>query len=162
MRGVILLVGRIMVIAAIAGALPARAHAQGLAATAPRSGRMTIRGATPVVITAVDDFKYKGSKAVIVRRTTMMPHDVILVKKEHVNPRFLADAVFKLQAVRSAFGDIPTRDAVYRVTPRDKEGKRTTEAIGWANTLATTRENELEGYGPVKQVILYLPNSVRR
>ena len=50
---------------------------------------------------------------------------------------------------------------MYRVTPRDQAGKRTAEAIGWANTLVTTRENELEGYGPTKQVILYIPN-VRR
>ena len=88
------MLGMFVSMAMIATALPMRAHAQAVTDPAARSRKLTIKGATPVVIAAVDDFKYQGSKAVIVRRMNMMPHDVILVKKEHVNPRFLADAVF--------------------------------------------------------------------
>ena len=138
----------------------ARAHGR----TPPIDGanRLATVGVTPVAIVAVDEFRYRGTEAVIVRRANMSPHDVIVVKRAHVTPRFLADAVFTLRVVRSAYGDTPAADAVYQVQPRARAGKRTTEAAGWANTLVTTRANEVEGYGPVKHVTLYIPNSARK
>lgn len=76
--------------------------------------RRTFRAAGPTsypaAVALVDRLPVKNARAVVLRRVTAYPHDVILLSRNDVNGIDLASATSALLADRATNGIIPTRD----------------------------------------------------
>lgn len=64
----------------------------------------------PAAVALVDYLPAKNARAVVLRRTTVYPHDVILLSRTDGNGIDLATATSALLADRATNGTIPTRD----------------------------------------------------
>ena len=113
---------------------------------------------TPFAIAVVDSLAYPDADAVVVRRPSAQPHDVILVRRGKADPSRLADAVRLLEILRASGGDLPTSQAAFRVTSSGHRDSRLEEAVAWADWLEHVRKRTLDGYGEAAVIQLYLPN----
>ncbi len=114
----------------------------------------------PFAIAVVDDVGYPGADAVVVRRASASPHDVVLVREARANPRLLAAAVRHLAALRALQGDTPGVDGVYRVTldaRNDQRWVRPDEPAKWMRSLNRASEVPLEGFENAKYIVLEMP-----
>jgi len=115
-----------------------------------------VTGATMLAITEQVYFPYVGANAVIVRRTTLEPHDVIVVRAGRSTPKLLAEAVSQLGGIRALYGNTPAGDAIYRVTESSKVRQHEGYAVNWNSMLRAIRPSELAGFGVVRHVSIYL------
>jgi hypothetical protein len=144
------------------------AHASVTAAQAPSgtiqqgpAARAAARkpGGRVLAIVAIDgNFKYKNTDAVVLRRATVQPHDVILIRTGKASPEQIAEAVDLLQALRARQGDVPTADALIRVPPPGPVRAHAREASDWAGILREIRPSDLPGVGEVAHLGLWLPH----
>jgi hypothetical protein len=117
-----------------------------------------VQDMTPFAFAVVDTFHFGDADAVIVRRVNALPHDVILVRHSRLDKKWLSEALHVLAEVRAHGGDQPTQDAVFRVTEPGPKRAREDEANDWARRLRDDRPNELDGFGIVHNLVVYLPN----
>jgi len=126
------------------------------------AGPLTGRAQSPgghasVTIAVVDTFRYQNADAVIVRRASGVPHDVIVVRRDKLRPSLLSEAVVVLRAVRKRAGDIPSADMLIRV-PTPKQTHRFQHAAGeWSRTLALTPRTRLDGLGTASVLTVEIP-----
>ena len=142
--------------------------AQGALAQANRTDatRQEIARRVPVTIVLTDHMPAGASRAAIVRRANVEPHDIILLAQSTATPDELSAALFTLMATRGVMGDTARSDATIRVPS-------TTGPQPWANTetpragrtlerlrLATPRN--IPQVGIVRAYDVYLPPSKPR
>jgi hypothetical protein len=117
-----------------------------------------VNGATAFAIAEADSFPYTGADAVIVRRTTFEPHDVILVRGGKGSTRLLAEAVGFLGGLRAIQGDSPTTNGIYRVVTKGKPHRWERHSHNWMSTLASERPRPISGLGEKRHIVLFLKN----
>lgn len=110
------------------------------------------------MIAVTDSFPYQRTGAVILRRTGHTDQDVILVRRDKVEARRLAEAVGTMQAVRRRFGNVPTKNALIRVQEGGPERRLTAEAANWVQMLTQVQALDVPGIGRVRYIRLFLPN----
>ena len=118
-------------------------------------------GTTETVIAAVPTLPYSGADAVIVRRATQLPHDVILVRSDRATAVQLAQAAFMIETLRAVAGSgTPTADAVIRVPSPTQNHRHIRDAANWAQILERTTPSDLAGVGNVRHLRVDLPDHV--
>lgn len=142
-----------VIVIALAAQFTSESKLFGQGITVPRGPH----GEVPVFFLVVDSIQYKGADAVIVRRASAAPHDLVLLKRSMVQARILAEAVHTLAFIRAKYGDDPAADAVYRVTDHGKPLPREAEAADWAASLKTGRRHQFDPYGLVPVLGVALP-----
>ena len=110
------------------------------------------------LVAVPDSFPYRNADAVIVRRTTALPHDVILLRQSHADPRTIAEAAQTLQAERARHGDVPTVDRLVRVQAPRAQLRLGRSAESWAHALARKSSSDVPGIGRARAVGLLLRN----
>jgi hypothetical protein len=89
-------------------------------------------------------------RVVILRRTMVKPHDVILVRSSGLDAELIAQAVRVLQMTRRATGRVPTEDALIAVDPPGaSKPPRVDEAEQWVASLRSAKPMKLPGVGTV-------------
>lgn len=143
-------------IGSVAGGLALLGATSGVLEAQGRRGQDLRR--TQAIIAVPQHFPYPGADAVVLRRTTQLPKDVILLRSERVEAGLLSSAVRTLLALRATFGDDPQSDGVFRVTSSSAPWTRDQEAKDWAGALASARVDSIPGIGAGRHFMLYLPN----
>jgi hypothetical protein len=108
-------------------------------------------------VIAISDTSLHGAAALILRRAAVEPREVILVSPEQQNTRVLAAAVHLLLVVRSKDGDIPSRDAIVRVTGRSAQRGNQRLAAQYLDLLHVAGRRGIGGIGQVRQIVVGLP-----
>lgn len=115
----------------------------------------------PVTIAVVDSMPFRGAAAVVMRRASLVPHDVIVVHRDVADGEMLSAAVFTLLSARALSGDTASTDQVLRVPARRGP-------VGWRRREVPTLDRALDriandprvtvaGVGPAQVATLYLP-----
>ena len=119
----------------------------------------------PFAIAVTDSFPYRNADAVILRRVSAKPHDVIVIKQGKATGPRIAASIRELEFLRAALGNEPTSDALYRVkstqTPRETARLERT-AVQYARKLAIIEARRLEGVGLVRHILLAVPGQQGR
>ncbi len=121
----------------------------------------------PVTIALWDQLPAPDSvPAVILRRGTSAPRDVILLR-HRATPGQLAAAVMRLMIIRDRMGDTARADAAFRLpnAHRMPKGKGQREVLQAGRTLARLRGSQpqdVPGVGRVPAVEVYLPSRAMR
>ena len=123
------------------------------------SDRGEASGYTGLILALSDSFTYRNTHAVLVRRTRLEPHDVIVIAKSQATPALLASAVNTAIAIRGAEGVSPKIDALYRLGDR-KPGDRIREAQRWVRILNDKKPRELPGFGSLRFIEILVPDSL--
>lgn len=121
-----------------------------------------VQGRTAFAIAVVDTFPYSGTDAVIIRRTNAEISDVIVVRPGKATDAILASAVLHLGGLRASQGNKPLADGVFRVRNTGKRWPRNGEPTKWSLMINRARPHDLEGFGVVRHVVLFLPNQRRQ
>lgn len=134
--------------------LTSRAMAQ--ARPTPRFDSAALPNRTPVVIAVTDNIPDGDQDILIVRRVSVTPHDVILVRPRSLTPAALARAVHTLQAARGRLGRVPVQDAWIRIdTKAEGSPPRANEAVNWVDALRSVKPMSLPGVGLVPLIMLH-------
>lgn len=136
----------------------------------PRSDGAAVRAElerrVPVTIALLGSLPQPASKAVILRRKTATPHDIILLDSRVASGRDLSAAIFTLLAARDINGDTTAADMTIRVpdgTGRSYLGKRDLRRSEAAvRKLHASNPTFLAGFGSVRAFDLWLPSTARR
>jgi hypothetical protein len=121
----------------------------------------------PVTIALWDQLPAPDSiPAVILRRGTAAPRDVILLRRR-ATPGQLAAAVMRLMVIRDRMGDTARADAAFRLPNAHgmPNGKGPREELQAGRTLARLRAapaQDLPGVGRVPALEVYLPSRAMR
>jgi len=114
-------------------------------------------GTTPVVLALTNKLPRRNMDVAIIRRATIKPYDVILIRPAVARAELLARAVQTLQATRHTFGRLPAHDSIIRVEsagvglpPRMDEAER------WVDSLRGARVMWLPGVGPAQYMGLHV------
>lgn len=116
---------------------------------------------TPFAIAIISQLAYDKSDAVIVRRAAHEIPDVIVVRAGRANGQLIARALRQLAGLRAVLGDVPTKDAVFRVAATKAALRHERQATDWAIMLSRVAPLDLPGFGAVPHIISYLPNQAR-
>jgi hypothetical protein len=121
----------------------------------------------PVTIVLWDQLPAPDSvPAVILRRGTAAPRDVILLRRR-ATPGQLAAAVMRLMVIRDRMGDTARADAAFRLPNAHgmPKGKGQREELQAGRTLARLRTapvQDVPGVGRVPALEVYLPSHAMR
>ena len=113
-----------------------------------------------IVVTAVlmDEMPVAGARAVVLRRVTTHPRNVILLPRGRATPADLSDAIATVFGLREAHGDLPFADARVVVPPR-KSPRRARPSVYMEQRLdALTRvpRRTVAGVGDVPAIDIRL------
>ena len=141
---------------ALFGLPSGRAAAQGAPA------HPELRNRTPVALVLVEDHASRSGEVVLLRRALEKPHDVILIPRNRLQARRIAEALDALQAARAERGLIPLVDGSYSVASMadGKRYKHADEAIGWVSDLKKAAPRNIPGIGNAPVIVLYLENAL--
>jgi len=117
------------------------------------------RDATPVVIVVAD--KNTSYQLVeVLRRSAVMPHDVIIVPRNRLTAAWLGEAVQTVLVARGQTGLLPAQDARILVTGSvdKKRYKHSDFAIRWVSILNDAAPQNVPGVGFLPTLVVYLPN----
>ncbi len=116
----------------------------------------------PVTVALTNQMPYRDAPAVILRRATAVPHDVILLRRNGASGAQLSAAVFQLLVLRERDGDTASTDGVYRVIapqgPAAWRGSEERTAGRTVSRLFSAPAREISGVGIVAATELYLPS----
>jgi hypothetical protein len=114
-----------------------------------------------VRIVLLDTLPVRGAGAIIQRRVSGSPKDIILLTAETATARQLSAAVLTLVTLYSIDGSEPSHDALVKVNSRqgpiawiDTEERRA-EAI--VRRLRRLRPTPVQGYGQVRTLVFTVP-----
>jgi hypothetical protein len=130
------------------------------------SGQAATQLRIPVLVAVIDSLPQKASGALIVRRASMSPSDIILLTPQSSTARQLSAAVFTLVTAQAVLGSKPEKNAFLKVDSR-------TGPSAWIETEERRAENILRklrrkapayvaGYGFVRSVVITVPDQVMR
>lgn len=106
-----------------------------------------------------DTWHYAGTDAVIIRRATGQPRDVVLLRSS-ASQQQVAAAIEELRRVRAAFGDLPVEDALFRVR-RAEPMRRATRVESHLRKLRQIPAKQLANVGEVRYVVLGMTRQSR-
>ncbi len=127
------------------------------AATPTAAGAYTGPIQVDATVAIADDLPDPSADAVVVRRVNMLPHDVILLSKNHVNDAAMGSGIQALFELRKQMGDIPIKDVHVSVRAskvpshwkNTAQDKRATEDI---SALKQSPMRQLVGVGRVRSL----------
>jgi hypothetical protein len=119
----------------------------------------------PVTVALAEQLDGDAS-AVILRRSNVAPHDVILLRAAGANGRQLSEAVLDLLTIREKMGDTPSTTAAVRVRPKAGAPGRVRRELPWAqrvvNDVRKAEVQDIPRVGNVRAVQIWLPSHQKR
>lgn len=128
-------------------------------AAAGQAARRSAR--IPVRVVLLDALPVSGAGAVIQRRVSGSPTDIILLTAETATARQLSAAVLTLITLHGVDGSTPSRDALVKVNSRQgptawiETEERRAEAM--VRRLRRLRPTHVQGYGQVRTLVFTVP-----
>jgi hypothetical protein len=120
----------------------------------------------PVTVVLADSFPYTGAAAVIMRRTSEHPRDVIVLPASAGNGARLAAATMHLLIIRDRGGDTASAPGLFRVPEAAANSRLVQRDIGTAGAvvgrLRTRARESIPGVGRVRATEIYLPSRAMR
>ena len=118
-------------------------------------------GRVPVTVALVERLPHGEGPFEIIRRAGSFPHDVILLARNAAGEEELSEAIRTLLAARHHAGDLPPRDAAFRVRPRNVQSREPMRSFPWAarvlRDVQGVAPQPLPGVGNVAFVQIWLP-----
>jgi hypothetical protein len=143
----------LLVIVAATAVLMAMSPRVGDAIGSRRSG---VRG-VPTTVAVVASRPYPGADAVIIRRVSVLPHDLILIYSGVASPEYVAATFHALAVTRARHGDIPDKDRVVRVDAPTRTLKYRATPLMVLEMLRVAVPREVAGFGRMATVVVSLP-----
>jgi hypothetical protein len=121
----------------------------------------------PVTVVLVDSLPGSGVEALILRRPSVQPHDVILLRSASADGTALATAALQLLLIRDRAGDVPTSASTFRIREGSRGGRALEREIGSAtrivDRLRTKQPRTVPGLPEaVRATDIYLPSQLMR
>lgn len=121
------------------------------------------RHGVPVTVVLVPDLGYGGADAVILRRPSEDPADLILLRAGTESPEQLTEAVLGLLSVRKSQGDLPTgAPRVLRVRALKARSQPVRWTHGVIHNLRTAQARDVRGVGRYRAIDVLLPEQQQR
>lgn len=124
-----------------------------------------VAGRVPVTIVLVENLPVTNGAAIILRRVSAIPRDVILLDPNKIQEYTLEEAVLVLMAARAIGGDTVATDARLR-SARPDPGKRKywsarehARAVKIIHKLRTAHPVDVQGVGRVPGMVIFLPKT---
>lgn len=116
----------------------------------------------PILVVAVVDSAPYGAKAALVRRGRGSVREVLLIQRSVLSPQLVHAGVFSALAVRGTSGDVPTYDAVMRITFEADSATVNESDRKLTRRLLEAPERPVVGFGRLKSVRVPLRATPRR